>query len=61
MRLPKIEYRTDTLEQHLKNGIDTAKGINGDYMYITVGDAKILLRMISELKDLKKRTEDDLK
>ena len=34
--------------KHLVSGIATAKGVDGDFVYITVGDAKRILRMIGE-------------
>ena len=36
------------LEKHLASGIATAKGVDGDFVYITVGDAKRIIQMINE-------------
>ena len=49
------------IAKHLQNGIDTAKGIDEDFVYITVGEAKIILQVIEELKEYKQRMEDDQK
>ena len=38
--------KTEKLEQHLAAGIEVAKGVNSDFVYITVGDAKRVLRLI---------------
>ena len=36
------------LVKSLESGIATAKGVDGDFVYITVGDAKRILQMIEE-------------
>ena len=61
MKKLKRENNTDIIIKHLQTGIDTAKGIDDDYVYITVGEAKIILQVIEELKEYKQHTEDDLK
>lgn len=61
MKQFKRENNTDILVKHLKTGIDTAKGIDEDFVYITVGEAKIILQVIDELKEYKQRMEDDQK
>lgn len=57
----KRENRTDILVKHLKAGIETAKGVDGDFVYVTVGEAKMILEVIEELKEYKQRMEDDQK
>lgn len=57
----KRENRTDILVKHLKAGIETAKGIDGDFIYVTVGEAKIILDVIKELNEYKQHMEDDRK
>ena len=39
---------TKRLAKSLESGIATAKGVDGDFVYITVGDAKRILQMIEE-------------
>ena len=57
----KRENCTDILVRHLKAGIETAKGIDGDFVYVTVGEAKMILEVIEELNEYKQRMEDDQK
>ena len=57
----KRENNTDIIVKHLKSGIETAKGIDDDFVYITVGEAKIILEVIEELKEYKQHMEDDRK
>jgi len=57
----KRETHTDVLVKRLKSGIETAKGIDDDFVYITVGEAKIILHVIDELKEHKQHLEDDRK
>ena len=57
----KRENRTDILVKHLKTGIETAKGIDGDFVYVTVGEAKMILEVIEELNEYKQHMEDDRK
>jgi len=61
MKVFKRENRTDILVKNLKAGIETAKGIDEDFVYITVGEAKIILQVIEELKEYKQHMEDDQK
>ena len=35
-------------KKHLVNGIATAKGVDGDFVYITVGDAKLIVQLIDK-------------
>ncbi len=55
----KCESNTDILVKRLKTGIETAKGIDGDFVYITVGEAKRILQIIKELEEYKKRDTED--
>lgn len=55
----KQENHTDILVKRLETGIETAKGIDGDFVYITVGEAKRMLRIIKELEEYKKREAED--
>lgn len=41
---------TENLIKRLKRGIETAKGIDADFVYITVGDAKRILRLLEQDK-----------
>jgi len=61
MKPLKQEAHTDVLVKHLKSGIETAQGIDDDFVYITVGEAKIILQVIDELKEHKQHLEDDRK
>lgn len=61
MKKFKRENNTDIIAKHLQNGIDTAKGIDEDFVYITVGEAKMILEVIDELNEYKQRMEDDQK
>ena len=61
MKKFKRENNTDIIAKHLQNGIDTAKGIDEDFVYITVGEAKRILEVIDELNEYKQRMEDDQK
>lgn len=61
MKKFKRENNTDIIAKHLQNGIDTAKGIDDDFVYITVGEAKMILEVIEELNEYKQRMEDDQK
>ena len=61
MKKFKRENNTDMIAKHLQNGIDTAKGIDEDFVYITVGEAKMILEVIDELNEYKQRMEDDQK
>lgn len=61
MNVFKRENRTDILVKHLKTGIETAKGIDEDFVYITVGEAKMILEVIEELNEYKQHMEDDQK
>lgn len=61
MNVFKRENRTDILVKHLKTGIETAKGIDEDFVYITVGEAKMILEVIKELNEYKQHMEDDQK
>ena len=61
MKKFKRENNTDIRVKHLQTGIDTATGIDEDFVYITVGEAKIILEVIEELKEYKQRMEDDQK
>ena len=61
MKKFKRENNTDIIVKHLQTGINTAKGIDEDFVYITVGEAKIILQVIEELKEYKQRMEDDQK
>ena len=61
MNIFKRENHTDILVKHLKAGIETAKGIDGDFVYVTVGEAKIILDVIKELNEYKQHMEDDRK
>ena len=47
---------TENLVKRLKRGIEVAKGVDGDFVYITIGDAKRILKLLEE-KD--KETEDE--
>ena len=38
------EQENKMLIKHLQSGIATAKGVDGDFVYITVGDAKRILK-----------------
>lgn len=55
----KRRDKTDILEKHLKAGIATAKGVDGDFVYLTVGEAKTILRILDELQEYRKRMDDD--
>ena len=57
----KRKNNTDILVKHLKTGIETAKGIDSDFVYLTVGEAKMILEVIEELKEYKLHMEDDRK
>lgn len=61
MSVFKRENNTDILVKHLKTGIETAKGIDGDFVYVTVGEAKMILEVIEELNEYKLHMEDDRK
>ena len=41
---------TENLMKRLKRGIVTAKGIDNDFVFITIGDAKRLLKLLEEDK-----------
>jgi len=41
-----LTMQNDNLINRLKNGIETASGIDNDFVYITIGDAKRILRML---------------
>ena len=41
---------TDNLIKRLQRGIVTAKGIDNDFVFITIGDAKRLLKLLEEDK-----------
>lgn len=47
----------DRLKKRLERGIATAKGVDGDFVYITIGDAKRILQMIEEREP---KTVDDM-
>ena len=40
----------ERLGKHLASGIATAKGVDGDFVYITVGDAKSILKLLGTLE-----------
>ena len=42
----KQDNRNDNLIKRLRTGIDTARGVDNDFVYITIGDAKRILRML---------------
>ena len=46
---------TENLIKRLRRGIATAKGIDNDFVFITIGDAKKILKMLEE--DKKKEEE----
>ena len=49
--MPKANERhMNNLVKKLKNGITQAKGVDADFLYITVGDAKRVLKMLEEEK-----------
>ena len=50
---------TATLIKRLMRGIATAKGIDNDFIFITIGDAKRLLKLLEE--DKKRETEGEQK
>ena len=39
---------TENLIKRLRRGIATAKGIDNDFVFITIGDAKKILKMLDE-------------
>ena len=47
---------TENLAKRLKRGIEVARGVDGDFVYITIGDAKRILKLLEE-KDEEKREE----
>ena len=47
---------TENLVKRLKRGIEVARGIDGDFVYITIGDAKRILKLLEE-KDEQKTDE----
>lgn len=48
---------TENLIKRLRRGIVTAKGIDNDFVFITIGDAKKILKMLEE--DQKKEEEHE--
>ena len=49
----------ERLEKHLESGIATAKGVDGDFVYITVGDAKRILKMIKEWEPVEQKKNEE--
>lgn len=47
---------TKNLMKRLKRGIETAHGDNGDFVYITIGEAKKILELLEE--EQKKEEQD---
>lgn len=58
-RSPQIPINLDNLKKKMKNAIENAKGFDDDYIYITVGEAKLILKKIEECEsnDLARNTE----
>lgn len=52
------EDKLDILRKQLEQGIETAGGVDDDYTYITIGDARMILRLMDRLEDYR-RQEDD--
>lgn len=48
---------TENLVKRLKRGIEVARGVDGDFVYITIGDAKRILKLLEE----KDEEKDDKK
>ena len=42
---------TENLIKRLQRGIVTAKGIDNDFVFITIGDAKRLLKLLEDDKE----------
>ena len=47
---------TENLVKRLKRWIEVARGVDGDFVYITIGDAKRILKLLEE-KDEQKTDE----
>ena len=48
---------TDNLVKRLKRGIEAAHGDNGDFVYITIGEAKKILKLIEEDREKEEQPE----
>lgn len=48
---------TENLVKRLKRGIEVAKGVDGDFVYITIGDAKRILKLLEEKNEEKEGRE----
>ena len=42
---------TEILVKRLKRAIEESKGIDGDFVYITIGDAKRILKLLDQDMD----------
>ena len=50
---------TENLIKRLQRGIATAKGIDNDFVFITIGDAKRLLKLLEADKERDKEGGDE--
>ena len=50
---------TENLMKRLQRGITVAKGIDNDFVFITIGDAKRLLKLLEEDKKRDKEGGDE--
>ena len=50
---------TENLIKRLQRGIVTAKGIDNDFVFITIGDAKRLLKLLEADKERDKEGGDE--